>query len=312
LTMDGRPRAKRIIEDPVPNKHVLANDAGLACMARAPLKKFDQEARLFPRTSSMRSSPTYGFGAPAHGWGRFKVPNVRSRCSYLGSSDTPGPGTYEKNVLVETELDTKKFKWTQSDRPHGCRRLASAPGACSAANNRCIATKKTPARSGLVAGYGPTGDAPAARYACDRLVHSSPDFSFGISKSERFPSRHTTLLSEGLAFPYGSSHLDNLPPTIKPNIDLTKREPPIISVTKKRGKSDGFWVRTTPGPDAYKHEDQHKHVQYRESTWNFGTEPKGNKKLSCLINKVSTLPHVGPGRYSHSTSLLHNESGRKW
>lgn len=277
------------------------------------MKKFDQEARLFPRTSSMRSAPSFGFGAPAHGWGRFKVPNVRSRSTYLGSSDTPGPGTYEKNSLVETQGENgTKFKWTQSDRPHGCRRLASAPGACSAANGRCTPTKTTPARSGLMAGYGPTGDAPAQRYMCDRLVQSAPDYSFGISKSERFPSRHTTRLSEGLAFPYGSSHLDNLPPTIKPSVDLTKRKPPVVSVTEKRSKSQGFWVRATPGPDAYPHEHQHQHVQYRESTWKIGTEPKGNEKLSCLINKVSTLPRVGPGRYAHSTSLLHNESGRKW
>lgn len=226
-----------------------------------PMKRYSNEDAKSPfvRVSGNRSSPAYGFGAPAHGWGKYKVPNVRSRSAYLERGDvTPGAGTHE--ITPEGRKDTGHL---------------------------------------LV-------------YTSDRFAATSPDYSFGISQTTRWPEKRYTDLSHVFAEPYGSSHWENPGPTHKASVDVTKRQPPIISVTQKRAKSMGFWYRPTPGADEYKAENRHKQLNYREATWKIGTEPRGKNSTSCLINKVSSPPKVGPGSYTHLTSLLRNEHGRQW
>jgi hypothetical protein len=224
-----------------------------------PMKNKNLGNESFQRLSHHRSSPAYGFGAPAHGWGKHRVPNQRSRSTYLeGLDETPQPGAHE----VTPDQRAK-------------------------------------------AGYN-------NNYNSDRFRYTSPDYSFGISETMRFPDIRFTEKSHAVAFPYGSSHWDNPPPTLLTNIDLTKRAPPVVSVTQKRAKSMGFWYRPTPGADEYKAENRHKTLNYTEAAWKFGTEQKGSEKLSCLINKVSTLAHVGPGKYTHEVALLRTEHGKKW
>jgi hypothetical protein len=220
----------------------------------------EQPTEPFQRLSHHRSSPAFGFGSPAHGWGKYKVPNQRSRSTYLdGRDETPMPGAHEV---------------TPHQREKGDFSLC---------------------------------------YNSDRFRYTAPDYSFGVSETERFPQKRYSEKSHALAWPYGSSHLDDPPPTHKPNIDLTKRHPPIVNVTQKRAhREGGFWFRNSPGADAYKGENRHKILNYKEAIWKFGTEPKGNPRLSCLINKVSTGAKVGPGSYTHATSLIRNEHGKQW
>jgi len=223
------------------------------------MTRYTEEGKPFQRVSGHHTSPAYGFGAPAHGWGKYKVPNVRSRSAYLLKGDvTPGPGTHE--ITPEQRV---------------------------------------------LAGH-------TLAYTSDRFRQTSPDYSFGISQTTRWPEKRFTDASHVFAEPYGSSHWENPGPTLKASVDLTKRQPPNISVTQKRAKSMGFWYRPTPGADEYKAENRHLKLNYREATWKFGTESRGNAKLSCLINKVSSPPKVGPGSYTHLTSLLRNEQGKQW
>jgi hypothetical protein len=303
-----------------------------------PMKCVDPEQLIepFQRLSHHRSSPAFGFGAPAHGWGKYKVPNTRNRAAYLqedrfrrkrrpddaddAPTTTPGPGAHEVTPLQRDKGDfsltynSDRFRYTAPVYSFGL----SDP-LRESADIKLQETEKEERRLGRALTKEEAHTFPPA-WKDDSRAHpgiTRDEYEEMMRGTARFPlSKDFKRFSErthALAWPYGSSVLDDPPPTHKPNIDLTKRQPPIVNVTQKRTiQKGGFWFRNSPGADAYKGENRHKILNHKEAIWKFGTEPKGNPGLSCLINKVSTPGKVGPGSYTHETSLIRNEHGKKW
>lgn len=188
--------------------------------------------------------------------------------------------------------------------------FASAPGYSFGKLNHGVGRFRIPPRN-IRCSYLRSAETPGVgSYNMDKPPSGTikaPIYTFGISGTvrdsqvRRFTEKghvvgHCNLNNPGPARYFGGE---------KNSLLWTQ---PAWTQTSKNAYKGGHWDRPTPGPDAYSGE------VWRESVGNQLTRPKWGSldkrtdnprsKRSCLIEKISTNPYVGPGTYRHATSLV--------
>lgn len=188
--------------------------------------------------------------------------------------------------------------------------FTSVPGYSFGKPHHGVGIFRVPPRN-IRSSYLRSEDTPGVgSYDCDKPPPGTikgPVYTFGISGTVR-DSQVRRYTEKGHVV--GHCNLNNPGPARyfggeKNSLQWTQ---PSYTQGAKNFYKGGHWDRPTPGPNAYSVE------VHRESVGNQLTRPKWGSlskrtdnprtKRSCLIEKVSTNPTVGPGTYRHPTSLV--------
>ncbi|KAF4701037.1 hypothetical protein FOZ62_014951 [Perkinsus olseni] len=222
------------------------------------------------RPSHLAASPSYSFAAPRHGVGKFKVPY---RLAHSRAS------------YVETSHSIV------CDTPGpGSYEKPVTVGVAASQTNKC-----------------------------------GPQFSFGDSRLPRFlnDARRFSVLYHAQAYPCGEDTSAEGPGAGHyfggdKHLPVQSKASPCYSLGDRRENyhmnCKGYWWRPTPGADAYRVEAKRDGLRFFKAG---GTKfevlvgrEEGRQHAVALVNNTAAGADVGPGKYTHVTSLISASGGK--